>query len=293
MPLAWSWRWRSAAAVVAWLSAQPGDLALGLLLLALQPGGQVRRPLLCAGGALAQGRKLDLSLLLLARPGGRRVAVRGLLVLSLSGVPLPGGRARLLIGRAGLLFLARSASAWRVATRSRSISARRRRSWARWRCSASPRVTLLGAEFHGRLLAQGFLAGHGLFERLAQAPHLGFGVAQQASGLLLLRVHLGLHGRDRLARGGQRLIERDAGLLEGGLALGQVRFLLGEGVALQLELAPGRLGLLDLHLVGLAMAFLPSSFTCDNEGGTQVEAFAEPRGNALFKVRDSNPVTKV
>jgi hypothetical protein len=46
-------------------------------------GGEVRRPLFRAGGALAQGGQLDLSLLLLARPGDRRVSVCGLLVLSL------------------------------------------------------------------------------------------------------------------------------------------------------------------------------------------------------------------
>ncbi|WP_162590015.1 hypothetical protein [Variovorax sp. RA8] len=40
-----------------------------------------------------------------------------------------------------------------------------------------PRVTLRRAQFHCRLLAQGFLAAHCFVERLAQAPHLGFEVA--------------------------------------------------------------------------------------------------------------------
>ena len=66
-----------------------------------------------------------------------------------------------------------------------------------------------------------------------------------------------LDGRDRLARGRQSLLERHAGLLEGGLTLGQIRFLLGERLALQLELASGRLGLLNLHLVGLAAGSVP------------------------------------
>lgn len=96
------------------------------------------------------------------------------------------------------------------------------------------RGTLLSAEFHGGLLAQCFLAGHGLFEGLAQASHLGFGAAQQARGLLLLRVHLGFHGGDRLAGRRQGLIDLHARLLEGGFALRQIGFFLGQGVALQL-----------------------------------------------------------
>ena len=51
----------------------------------------------------------------------------------------------------------------------------------------------------GRFLAQGLLAGRGLVERLAQESHLGFRVAEQAGRLLLLRVHLDLHGRHRLS----------------------------------------------------------------------------------------------
>jgi hypothetical protein len=79
-------------------------------------------------------------------------------------------------------------------------------------------------------------------------------------------VHLGLHGRDRLARGGEGFIERNAGLLEGGLALLQIGFLLGQGAALQLELAPGGLGPLDLNLVGFTPGDVPELLGSLNDG---------------------------
>ncbi len=114
------------------------------------------------------------------------------------------------------------------------------------------RVAVRCPEFHFSLLAQGFLAGHSFVEGLSKAPHFGFGVAKQTRGLLVLRMHLGFHGCDRLPRGGEGLVERDASLLEGDLALPQFGFLLGESIALKLVLAPGGFGLLDLHLFGLA-----------------------------------------
>ncbi|MES1264388.1 MAG: hypothetical protein ABUU24_01915, partial [Variovorax sp.] len=63
------------------LFAQTGYVALGLLFLASQSVAQIRRALLCTGGALSKGRKVDPDLLLLARPGGGCIAVRGLLGL--------------------------------------------------------------------------------------------------------------------------------------------------------------------------------------------------------------------
>ncbi|VTU41729.1 hypothetical protein RA8P1_00081 (plasmid) [Variovorax sp. RA8] len=94
------------------------------------------------------------------------------------------------------------------------------------------RITLRSGQFYGCLLAQGFLAGHGLVERLAQAPHLGFGVAEKASRFLLLRVHLGFDRSDCLPGGRQCLVDRHAGLLEGCLALGEIRFIPGERLSL-------------------------------------------------------------
>jgi hypothetical protein len=59
--------------------AQPSNLPLGLLLLVLQLGGKVASALLRPGGSLSEGRKFDLGLLQLARPGGQRLPVRSLL----------------------------------------------------------------------------------------------------------------------------------------------------------------------------------------------------------------------
>jgi len=51
------------------------DLPLRLCLLALQLHSKIGCPPFGSGGALSNGRKFDLDLLVLARPGGSRVAV--------------------------------------------------------------------------------------------------------------------------------------------------------------------------------------------------------------------------
>jgi hypothetical protein len=73
----------------------------------------------------------------------------------------------------------------------------------------------------------------------------------------MLCMHLGFHGRNCLPRRGEGLVERGAGLREGVLALLQFCFLLGEGTALELELAPDGFSLLDLHLFGVAASGVP------------------------------------
>ena len=85
-----------------------GDLALGLFLLALQLGGEVRCPLFRAGGALAQGGQLDLSLLLLARPSVRRVSVRGLLILQRLLSRVPNGASCIRFSNAGFCSMSSS-----------------------------------------------------------------------------------------------------------------------------------------------------------------------------------------
>ena len=62
------------------------------------------------------------------------------------------------------------------------------------------RGPLLGAEFHRCFLTQGFLACDGFVQFLSNALNLGLRFALQTRRLLLLRLHLGLHGGGRLAR---------------------------------------------------------------------------------------------
>ena len=64
---------------------------------------------------------------------------------------------------------------------------------------------------------------------------------------------------------------RDPGLLVGALTLLQIGFLLGQGTALQLELAPCGLGLLDLHLGGFAACDVPELLGIKgSEGGGRI-----------------------
>ena len=83
-------------------------------------------------------------------------------------------------------------------------------------------------------------------------------------------LHLRLHGAKRLPRGGERLVEFHARLLERGLALLEFGILLHQGLALQLQLAPGGLGCLELRLVGLAAGHAPELARGLGDGKRQV-----------------------
>ncbi|MDM0071693.1 hypothetical protein QTI68_34560 [Variovorax sp. J31P207] len=111
-------------------------------------------------------------------------------------------------------------------------------------------------QIHRRLLAKRLFAREGFVEGLAKAPHLGFRCAEQARGFLLLRMHLGLHGRYRLARGGEGFIERDAGLLE----------------------------LLDLHLVAFAPSDVPELLGGLKDGQGKLLRFAAGRSACIARV---------
>jgi len=85
--------------------AQLCNLALGLLVQALQLGGEVGCTMLYPGGALSKGCKLNLHLLLLAGPGGGCILVSDLLDLEcLRGRFLHAARRRKVV-HVGLLFL--------------------------------------------------------------------------------------------------------------------------------------------------------------------------------------------
>ena len=71
-------------------------------------------------------------------------------------------------------------------------------------------------------------------------------------------------------RGGERLVEFQARLLEGSLALLQVGFVLCQGLVLQLELAPGGLSELKLCLVGFAAGHVPELAGGLDDGKRQV-----------------------